>query len=56
MGHDGHYFIEPGKLRQDAHLESFNGEFRNEGPNEHWLLSEVLALTTAQPGQYKNRA
>jgi putative transposase len=32
-------FIEPGKPTQNAHIESFNGKFRDEGLNENWFLS-----------------
>ncbi|MDB5822709.1 MAG: integrase core domain protein [Herminiimonas sp.] len=32
-------FIEPGKPQQNAHIESFNGNFRDECLNEHWFLS-----------------
>jgi len=32
-------FIEPGKLQQNAYIESFNGKFRDECLNEHWFLS-----------------
>lgn len=32
-------FIEPGKPRQNAYIESFNGKFRDECLNEHWFLS-----------------
>ncbi len=33
------HFIEPGKPQQNAYIESFNGKFRDECLNEHWLLS-----------------
>jgi putative transposase len=32
-------FIEPGKLQQNAYIESFNGKFRDECLSEHWFLS-----------------
>ncbi len=32
-------FIEPGKLQQNAYIESFNGKFRDECLNEHWFVS-----------------
>ncbi len=31
-------FIEPGKLTQNAFIESFNGRFRDESLNENWFL------------------
>jgi putative transposase len=31
--------IEPGKPTQNAHIESFNGRFRDECLNEHWFTS-----------------
>ena len=31
--------IEPGKPNQNAYIESFNGRFRDECLNEHWLSS-----------------
>lgn len=31
--------IEPGKPTQNAYIESFNGRFRDECLNEHWLTS-----------------
>jgi putative transposase len=33
------HFIEPGKPTQNAHIESFNGKFRDECLNENWFLS-----------------
>jgi len=33
------HFIEPGKPTQNAHIESFNGKFRDECLNEHWFLT-----------------
>lgn len=31
--------IEPGKPTQNAYIESFNGRFRDECLNDHWLTS-----------------
>jgi putative transposase len=31
-------FIDPGKPMQNAHMESFNGKFRDECLNQHWFL------------------
>jgi len=33
------HFIQPGKPVQNAHIESFNGRFRDECLNQHWFLS-----------------
>ena len=33
------FFIEPGKPVQNAHIESFNGKFRNECLNLEWFTS-----------------
>ena len=33
------FLIEPGKPNQNAYIESFNGRFRDECLNEHWLTS-----------------
>ncbi|VVE58253.1 transposase [Pandoraea horticolens] len=33
------FLIEPGKPNQNAHIESFNGRFRDECLNEHWFTS-----------------
>lgn len=33
------HFIRPGKPVENAHIESFNGRFRDECLNEHWFLS-----------------
>lgn len=33
------HFIQPGKPVQNAFIESFNGKFRDECLNEHWLLT-----------------
>ena len=32
-------FIQPGKPTQNAFVESLNGKFRNECPNQHWFLT-----------------
>lgn len=32
-------FIQPGKPVQNAHVESFNGKFRDECLNQHWFLT-----------------
>jgi transposase InsO family protein len=32
-------FIQPGKLAQNAYVESFNGRLRDECLNEHWFTS-----------------
>jgi putative transposase len=32
-------FIQPGKLTQNGFIERFNGRFRDECLNEHWILS-----------------
>lgn len=36
-------FIRPGKPIENAYVESFNGKFRDECLNEHWLLNMVDA-------------
>jgi hypothetical protein len=33
------HFLDPGKPTQNAHIESFNGKFRDECLNENWFLS-----------------
>ncbi len=33
------HLIQPGKPAQNACIESFNGKFRDEGLNEHWVLT-----------------
>jgi putative transposase len=35
----GLHFIDPGKPVQNAHIESFNGKFRDECLNEHWFVN-----------------
>lgn len=37
--------IEPGKLNQNAYIESFNGRLRDECLNEHWFTSIAHART-----------
>jgi transposase InsO family protein len=37
--------IEPGKLNQNAYIESFNGRLRDECLNEHWFPSLLHART-----------
>ena len=37
------HFIDPGKPVQNAHIESFNGRFRDECLNEHWFTSLLAA-------------
>ncbi len=32
-------FIRPGKLVENAYIESFNGRFRDECLNVHWFIS-----------------
>jgi putative transposase len=36
-------FIRPGKPNENAYIESFNGKFRDECPNEHWFISMAHA-------------
>jgi len=37
-------FVQPDKLTQNAFVESFNGKFRDNCPNQHWFrsLSEAM--------------
>ena len=37
--------IEPGKLNQNAYIESFNGRLRDECLNEYWFLNLAHAKT-----------
>ena len=36
-----HLLIEPGRPMQNGYIESFNGKFRDECLNEHWLTSLI---------------
>jgi len=36
-------FIRPGKPNENAHIESFNGKFRDECLNEHWFVTMMQA-------------
>ena len=38
-------FIRPGKPIENAYVESFNGNFRDECLNEHWFVSLADAKT-----------
>ena len=40
--------IQPGKSTQNAYIESFNGTFRDECLNEHWLMSRAHARAVIQ--------
>ncbi len=46
--------IQPGKPTQNGYIESFNGKFRDECPNEHWFstLAEARAIVTAWRRDY----
>ena len=46
-------FIQPGKPIQNAHIESFNGRFRDECLNQHWFQSLVDARFHIE--QYRRR-
>jgi putative transposase len=46
-------FIQPGKPIQNAHIESFNGKFRDECLNQHWFLSLTDARFHIE--QYRRR-
>jgi putative transposase len=50
-------FIEPGKLTQNAHIESFNGRFRDECLNLHWFrsLPHARQIITAWKEDYNTR-
>jgi len=41
-------FIEPGKLNQNAFIESFNGRFRDECLNKHWFANLGEARRTIE--------
>jgi putative transposase len=47
-------FTEPGKLTQNAHIESFNGTFRDECLNLHWFgsLAHARAVIHAWKEEY----
>src|SRR5262245_6504107 len=47
-------FIEPGKPTQNAHIESFNGKFRDECLDLHWFgsLPHARALSHAWKEEY----
>jgi len=36
-------FIRPGKLNENAYIESFSGKFRDECLNEHWFMTMAQA-------------
>jgi putative transposase len=42
------HFIEPGKPNQNAYVESFNGQMRDECLNEHWFMSLGQARETIE--------
>lgn len=46
-------FIQPGKPTQNAHIESFNGKFRDECLSQHWFLS--LADARFRVEQFRRR-
>jgi putative transposase len=47
-------FIEPGKPTQNAHIESFNGKFRDECLDRHWFgsLAHARAVIHAWKEEY----
>jgi putative transposase len=47
-------FIEPGKPTQNAHIESFNGKFRDERLDVHWFgtLAHARAVIQAWKEEY----
>ncbi len=49
--------IQAGKPTQDAYVESFNGKFRDECLNEHWirLLAEAREIIPAWRAGYNQR-
>ena len=42
------HFIEPSKAQQNAHIESFNGKFREECLNKHLFVLLRYARETIQ--------
>jgi len=40
--------IEPGKPKQNAYVESFNGRLRDECLNEHWFTSIAHARSVSE--------
>lgn len=44
-------FIQPGKLTQNAYIESFNSRVRSEFLNAHWFRSLLEARTGAEVWQ-----
>ena len=48
------HFIEPGKPTDNAHVESFNGTFRQECLNAHWFmaLSDAKEIIEAWRREY----
>ena len=48
------FLIEPGKLNQNAYVESFNGSFRDECLNEHWFtgLQQARVIIDAWRREY----
>lgn len=51
-------FIEPGKLMQNAYIESFNGKFRDECLNENWFTElettrEIIAAYVVEYNSYR---
>lgn len=47
--------IDPGKPTENAYIESFNGEFRDECLNQHWLVSleDARRIIAAWRDDYK---
>lgn len=43
-------FIEPSKPMQNGHLESFNGKFRDECLNAHWVRSRPMPGASSKNG------
>ena len=37
-------FIRPGNPKENAHIESFNGKFRDDCLNERWFVTMVQAM------------